>query len=251
MDREIDQSPFLFNPTYWVGGHTVEYKNLSEVCQGGPLVGAIYINGKRISNNRYGGPIVFDDQFIYVPLFSGAKFIVSKIRITDFETCFIGNYRDIIDLKKLENDRLYFYDSIYDNCLKFYDLTAFRISNQDDTPSSFSTQMRLDSNSFLFDQIKEISNNSKVARLTIDGKTIDDYLFGLPFLYNKSQMLIPVFRPRLFRPYFQLALIDLHDLSIKICGDREKLISLISFDNCNEVIYYTDPNLSIKKRLMI
>lgn len=244
------QSPFLFNSTYLVGGLTIEYKNLLEVCQGGPIVGDIYINGKRISYNRYGGPLLFDDRFIYVPLFSGAKFIVSKIRITDFETCFIGTYRDIIDLKKFENNRLYFYDSIYDNTLKFYNLTSFIISNHNDTPSS-SMQMRLDNHSFFFDQIKVTPNNSKVSCLTVDGKTIGDYQFAFPFLYNDSQILIPVFIKGFFRSGFKLALIDLNDLSINIFGKKENIISLISFENCNKITYYTDLTKSTKKVIML
>lgn len=251
MKNKNIQNIFCFNSSFDFNGYRIEYTDLMEICQGGPVVGNLYINEKLVSCNRYGGPLLLDNEFIFLTIFSGSKFILTEVRICDFESRFIGNYRDIICLREITYTKISFYDSIYDTSLKYYDLSAFKISNQGDTPNSFSTELVLNKHSFQFDEIKAVSKDSKVACLTIDGKRIDTHQFGSPFLYNNSQILIPIYLQGFFRSGFKLALIDLNDFSIDIRGEKEKMIFLNSFENCNKVIYYKDLSCNIRKAVMI
>ena len=251
MINQYIDSIFNFNSNIHIKGYSIEYKNMMEVCQGGPLVGDLYINGKRVSYNRYGGPLLNDEYFIYITIFSRSSFILSKIRMSDFETLLIGSHKDVICLKNIDDDKIYYYDSIYNDVIKVYDLSPYTISNATDTPTCFLSKFMLNDYSLEYHDIEKVGKKAQIGNITINGKSIDSHKFGSPFLYNDTQILIPVFVKGFFRSAFKLALINLSDLSISIVGDRENFISLICFENCNKVIYYTDLNKKVRKAIMI
>ena len=62
------QDPMTFSTELKIKDLEVRYSNLMEVSQGGPEIGNILINGKKI-DGRFGGPILYDNGYLYVPAY--------------------------------------------------------------------------------------------------------------------------------------------------------------------------------------
>lgn len=73
--RKDFETPNDFNPLKEVNGHKIEYFDLREIAQGSPLIGKIKIDSITISEKDYfGGPFVYDDEFIYIPIYQRSFF---------------------------------------------------------------------------------------------------------------------------------------------------------------------------------
>gem|GEM_PF-126380 len=100
-------------------GKEVLYVNRYEICQGCPEVGKLSIDGKIINKGVFGGPLLYENEFIYVPCFKkkwfNSGFYLSKINLSTLEVSIISEMYEIIDLIKIENSTIYFYDSLEQN----------------------------------------------------------------------------------------------------------------------------------------
>jgi len=72
------ETPWSFREIIEVKDLRIEYKQMTEVCQGGPCIGNLYINGVEVgtlSQKNYkgplffGGPLLINNECLYVPLF--------------------------------------------------------------------------------------------------------------------------------------------------------------------------------------
>jgi hypothetical protein len=101
--------------------HSISYFNLREIVQGGPEVGNLMIDNTPISSNyRFGGPMLFYKNFIYVPLFvkkfCKAGFVLSKVNIETHKIDFISSIENIIflDIVDEENKKIYYFKDLYE-----------------------------------------------------------------------------------------------------------------------------------------
>ncbi|ASW72835.1 hypothetical protein IQ37_05785 [Chryseobacterium piperi] len=94
----------------------VLYHDLYEICQGCPEVGKLSIDGNLIKREIFGGPLLYENGFIYIPCFRkkwfNSGFYLVKINTSTLEFTVISDMYQIIDLIKIENDSIYFYDNL-------------------------------------------------------------------------------------------------------------------------------------------
>ncbi|KFE97022.1 hypothetical protein [Chryseobacterium luteum] len=97
-------------------GKEILYSNIYEICQGCPEVGKLSIDGNVIKKEVFGGPLLYDNGFIYVPCFKrkwfNSGFYLAKINTSTLEVIMISEMYQIIDLIKIVDHSIYFYDSL-------------------------------------------------------------------------------------------------------------------------------------------
>ncbi len=95
---------------------TLEYFNLTEICQGCPVVGYIKLNGKNIEN-YFGGPVLYDNFYLYIPTYLrkcfGYKFKLARISLSSLKVEYFGKFQKLIYLDKLEKNRIIFYEDVF------------------------------------------------------------------------------------------------------------------------------------------
>jgi hypothetical protein len=97
-------------------GKEVSYLNIYEICQGCPEIGKLSIDGNIIKKEVFGGPILYDNEFVYAPCFKrkwfNSGFYLAKINTSTLEMFLISDMYQMIDLIKIDNSAIYFYDSL-------------------------------------------------------------------------------------------------------------------------------------------
>jgi hypothetical protein len=97
-------------------GKEIFYSNVYEICQGCPEVGKLSIDGNIIKREVFGGPLLYENGFIYVPCFKrkwfNSGFYLARIDTSTLEVVIISEMYQIIDLIKIENNIIYFYNSL-------------------------------------------------------------------------------------------------------------------------------------------
>lgn len=114
------ENPLSFNVNIKLpNGKEVLYLNTYEICQGCPEVGKLSIDGEIIKKDVFGGPLLYENGFIYIPCFKrkwfNSGFYLAKINTSTLEMFIISEMYQIIDLIKIENSTIYFYDSLEQN----------------------------------------------------------------------------------------------------------------------------------------
>lgn len=103
-------------------GKEVLYQNCYEICQGCAEVGKLSIDGNIIKKEVFGGPLLYENGFIYIPCFKknwfNSGFYLAKIDTCTLEMSIISKIYPIIDLIKTENSKIYFYDSLEQDNVK-------------------------------------------------------------------------------------------------------------------------------------
>lgn len=108
------EDPINFETTKSFMSFTLTYKNLMELSQGSPVVGDVYINEKKISSKKFGGPAIFTNEYLYIPIYirnfwnSGFRF--ARINLSNLNVEIRGKIFDLILLDKIENNIIYYYD---------------------------------------------------------------------------------------------------------------------------------------------
>ncbi|MBL1222495.1 hypothetical protein JET18_16705 [Chryseobacterium sp. L7] len=97
-------------------GREILYSNTFEICQGCPEVGKLSIDGNTIKKEVFGGPLLYENGFIYVPCFKrkwfNSGFYLTKIDIFTLEFVIISDMYQIIDLIKIEDNAIFFYNNL-------------------------------------------------------------------------------------------------------------------------------------------
>ena len=114
----LNETPFEFQEKNFFDQWEVSYLDLMEVNQGSPLVGSLSINGQVIIQEQdFGGPLLYFNRKIYIPVFIRRFWVVgfrlATLNLDDLSIEYIGGIEDLIYLKEIKGNRIYFYTDIY------------------------------------------------------------------------------------------------------------------------------------------
>jgi hypothetical protein len=233
-----------------IHGIHFKYSNYEEICQGGPRMGNLTINDY-VSRIVCCGPFIYTDDYIYVSVkmsspysvyFSG-KGIFCVCRLHIFDNCrmeYIGMPGNYMELVSLNGNRLFYHDKIDSENMRYVDLNDLIKSSETDTPLNFNLTVTV--NNFTVEYInpeKKTSANLPAGQLKVNEYLFHEHQFGGPFLYNESFLVIPVFKQKMWKAGFNIAIIDLLNYRIHIFPCLKKMIFLERFIN-NTVYYYDD-----------
>ena len=114
----FNETPLDFQEKFLFDNWEVSYLDLMEVNQGSPLVGSLSINGQVITQEQgFGGPLLYFNRKIYIPVFI-RRFLVVGFRLAvlnldDLSIEYIGGIEDLVYLKEIKDNKIYFYTDIY------------------------------------------------------------------------------------------------------------------------------------------
>ena len=114
----LNETPLDFQEKIFFDEWEVSYLDLMEVNQGSPLVGSLSINGQIIIQEQgFGGPLLYFNRKIYIPVFI-RRFLVVGFRLAilnldDLSIEYIGGIEDLVYLKEIKDNRIYFYTELY------------------------------------------------------------------------------------------------------------------------------------------
>ena len=114
----LNETPLDFQERFLFDNWEVSYLDLMEVNQGSPLVGSLSINGQVIIKEQgFGGPLLYFNRKIYIPVFIRrfcvVGFRLATLNLDDLSIEYIGGIEDLIYLKEIKGNRIYFYTDIY------------------------------------------------------------------------------------------------------------------------------------------
>ena len=114
----FNETPLDFQEKFLFDNWEVSYLDLMEVNQGSPLVGSLSINGQVIIKEQgFGGPLLYFNRKIYIPVFIRrfcvVGFRLATLNLDDLSIEYIGDIEDLIYLKEIKGNRIYFYTDIY------------------------------------------------------------------------------------------------------------------------------------------
>lgn len=114
----LNETPLDFQEKFLFDNWEVSYLDLMEVNQGSPLVGSLSINGQVIIKEQgFGGPLLYFNRKIYIPVFIRrfcvVGFRLATLNVDDLSIEYIGDIEDLIYLKEIKGNRIYFYTDIY------------------------------------------------------------------------------------------------------------------------------------------
>ena len=117
MNNEVKkfEDPFQFEIKKIFENYELVYFNLTEIAQGGPQIGNLSIND-RIIDGQFGGPILFSDNYVYIPFFIRkffrAGFKLARINLETFNIDTIGPLRNLIFLDKIDDNVIHFFEDV-------------------------------------------------------------------------------------------------------------------------------------------
>ena len=114
----LNETPLDFQEKNIFDQWEVSYLDLMEVNQGSPLVGSLSINGQVIIKEQgFGGPLLYSNRKIYIPVFIRRFWVVgfrlAILNLDDLSIEYIGGIEDLVYLKEIRGNRIYFYIDIY------------------------------------------------------------------------------------------------------------------------------------------
>ena len=114
----LNETPLDFQENFLFDKWEVSYLDLMEVNQGSPLVGSLSINGQIITQGQgFGGPLLYFNRKIYISVFIrrfwGVGFRLAILNLDDLSLEYIGGIEDLVYLKEINDNRIYFYTDIY------------------------------------------------------------------------------------------------------------------------------------------
>lgn len=104
----MKETPFHVVPVRTINGTEIKLNNLMELCQGGPEVGTMSINGKTISGrDLFGGPILVYKNHVFAPVyiksFFKTGFKISMIEINSGKRKNISTMYPLINLLEIKD----------------------------------------------------------------------------------------------------------------------------------------------------
>ena len=114
----LNETPLDFQEKFLFDKWEVSYLDLIEVNQGSPLVGNLSINGQVIIKEQgFGGPLLYFNRKIYIPVFIRRFWVVgfrlAVLNLDDLSIEYIGGIEDLVYLKEIKGNKIYFYTDIY------------------------------------------------------------------------------------------------------------------------------------------
>lgn len=118
----IRESPIGFPNEYLSpSGVKLSYKYIIEVCQGGPEVGNLQIGDSLLKGYWFGGPLLFWNNFVVVPLFERPKFRIALVNIDTLQVTGIVGQFDVLVLSEVNDNVLSFYSDLFYSEMKHVD----------------------------------------------------------------------------------------------------------------------------------
>lgn len=92
----------------------IQYTDLNEICQGGPLVGTLIVNGQKVfCDKRFGGPLLCCKNLAFIPMyirkFCVSGFMLSVIELNSMRLGLIKGIYDLVYLDSIDEDKILFY----------------------------------------------------------------------------------------------------------------------------------------------
>ena len=114
----LNETPLDFQENFLFDKWEVSYLDLMEVNQGSPLVGSLSINGQVIIQEQdFGGPLLYFNRKIIIPVFIRrfcvVGFRLATLNLDNLSIGYIGGIEDLVYLKEIKDNRIYFYTDIY------------------------------------------------------------------------------------------------------------------------------------------
>ena len=114
----FNETPLDFQERFLFDNWEVSYLDLMEVNQGSPLVGSLSINGQVIIKEQgFGGPLLYFNRKLYIPVFIRrfcvVGFRLATLNLDDLSIEYMGGIEDLVYLKEIKGNRIYFYTDIY------------------------------------------------------------------------------------------------------------------------------------------
>ena len=114
----LNETPLDFQEKFLFDKWEVSHLDLMEVNQGSPLVGSLSINGQVIIQEQgFGGPLLYFNRKIYIPVFIRRFWVVgfrlAILSLDDLSIEYIGGIKDLVYLKEIKDNKIYFYTDIY------------------------------------------------------------------------------------------------------------------------------------------
>ena len=111
----FNETPLDFQEKFLFDNWEVSYLDLMEVNQGSPLVGSLSINGQVIIKEQgFGGPLLYFNRKIYIPVFIRRFLVVGfRLAILNLDDLSIEYIEDLVYLKEIKGNRIYFYTDLY------------------------------------------------------------------------------------------------------------------------------------------
>jgi len=106
--------PSDYKETYHYNEYEIKYDNIVEMCQGGPEIGNLLINGKNcFPTNFFGGPLLIEKGMIYLPVFYrswlSSGFKLGVINLNNFSLKLFGKKENLILIEKIDGNYLYYF----------------------------------------------------------------------------------------------------------------------------------------------
>jgi hypothetical protein len=112
------QSPISFISEKELPNFKLKYTNLMEIGQGGPEVGYVYIDEKKVPTYLFGGPFLLSGNYVYMPVYLKSFFYkgfkIAKVNIENLKVEILGSYENLINLYKIDDNYIYYYRDIND-----------------------------------------------------------------------------------------------------------------------------------------
>lgn len=99
-------------------GFTIKLNSLVEgICQGGPMIGTLSINGKAYSNDKFSGPMLEHKGKLYIPklkksIFRGIGFELVSIDIKHNTLKSLTGWKSMVLLKEINGTMAIFFTDI-------------------------------------------------------------------------------------------------------------------------------------------
>ncbi len=111
--------------------HNIEYHNLREIAQGGPLVGQLSINGIALGGNynyEFGGPLLCYNKYIIIPFYRRFRFRLCVIDIDSMQIKVSDFSERLILLKGINDEHVEYFIDLDNTNLKKCSLNALLLS---------------------------------------------------------------------------------------------------------------------------
>lgn len=126
MNRE---TPIDYNSEKQIGNHKLSYDSINEIAQGSSQVGIISIDGKIVSKDSFGAPVLYEGNYLYIPRFIRrfcvAGFKLCRINMDTLEIETIGSIKDLIFLDRIEGNRIYYFENMQMDRMSYFEIAKF------------------------------------------------------------------------------------------------------------------------------
>lgn len=110
------ENPIDFDIQKEIHGNLIQYISLLEVSQGGPVVGKLLINKKKIPDYSFGGPFLCNETSLFAPAFIRRFFVsgfkIARINLSTLNVTILTKRKDIFFLDKIEDNKIYYYEDM-------------------------------------------------------------------------------------------------------------------------------------------